>query len=425
MRKSQMISHSNRRRGTVAVIVAVSLVAILGVVAISVDGGSMLTEKRQSQTVADAAALAAASDLFENYWYNSGDDPSGSASASALAIAAANGYKNDGINSVVSVKIPPETGFYKGKRGYVEVIVEYKFKRGFSAVFGSDDIPIRSRAVAIGMPVAADVGILVLDPSKRSALNTQGSAVSIVKGTPVIVNSKHSEGTVVGGGGMIEADKFVLSGDWTTPGGGQLIGPVFKDRPPTEDPLKDIPPPDPNKLATQSKKKIQYSSGDHYLQPGIYKGGINVSGTGNLTLEPGVYYMDGGGFQFTGQGKLVGKNVMIYNQPRPGQADGISVTGQGSMILSGPTSGPYQGLTFFQNRTSNVTGEVAGTGGETSITGTFYFPGALLKINGNGGVANVGSQYISRELTLGGNGGINVDWDPYTVARKRAINLVE
>jgi hypothetical protein len=82
-------------------------------------------------------------------------------------------------------------------------------------------------------------------------------------------------------------------------------------------------------------------------------------------------------------------------------------------------------VTFFQDRTSGVSGNVEGTGGETSITGTFYFAGALLKVSGNGGVANIGSQYISRYLTLGGNGGINIDWKPEKVARKRSIFLVE
>jgi hypothetical protein len=95
------------------------------------------------------------------------------------------------------------------------------------------------------------------------------------------------------------------------------------------------------------------------------------------------------------------------------------------MVLSAPTSGPYQGITFWQDRSSNTTGTVTGTGGQTEITGTFYFPGALLNVSGNGGVANIGSQYISRLLNLGGNGGINIDWQPDKVARKRAINLVE
>jgi hypothetical protein len=95
------------------------------------------------------------------------------------------------------------------------------------------------------------------------------------------------------------------------------------------------------------------------------------------------------------------------------------------MILSGPKEGRYKGITFWQRRDSTVTGHVEGTGGKTDISGTFYFPGALLDIKGNGGVANIGSQYISDQLNLGGNGGIHIDWDPAKVAPKRSIFLVE
>jgi hypothetical protein len=89
------------------------------------------------------------------------------------------------------------------------------------------------------------------------------------------------------------------------------------------------------------------------------------------------------------------------------------------------TTGPYKGITFFQDRNSNVTGNISGTGGQTSITGTFYFAGALLKITGNGGVADIGSQYISDTLNLGGSGGVNINWSPTTVAQKRNLYLVE
>jgi len=117
--------------------------------------------------------------------------------------------------------------------------------------------------------------------------------------------------------------------------------------------------------------------------------------------------------------------VMIYNAPGNGNGDAISVTGQGSVVLSPPTGGIYQGVTFFQGRDSRATATVVGRGATTDITGTFYFAGAQLNITVESGVSNIGSQYISRELNLGGDGDININWSPSTVARKRGINLVE
>jgi hypothetical protein len=413
------------RRGTIAVLTAVCLTVMMAALAIALDGGTLLAERRHAQAGADAAALAAACDLYDNYWTYSGTDPNGTALASAIDTAKANGYSNDGTNSVVTVNIPPKSGDYLGRAGYVEVIVQYYQSRSFSNIFATGPIPVQARAVALGMPVAADVGILVLDPTGKGAFNTQGGGSSTVNGTPVVVDSNNPEAAIAGGGGTLTAQEFDITGGYSTTGGAQFNGPIHTGRQPMPDPLADLPEPDPSTMSNQSTKKIQFTQGSQTLSPGVYKGGISVSGSGSLTLMPGIYYMDGGGFSFSGMGSLQGTGVMIYNAPGNGNSGGISVSGQGSMVLSGPTSGVYAGITFFQDRTSNVTGNIQGAGGATSITGTFYFAGAQLNISGNGGMSNIGSQYISKDLTLGGNGGINVNWNPYNVGRKRSIFLVE
>jgi uncharacterized membrane protein len=138
-------------RGTVAVFIALCLTVLIGVLALTLDGGLMLAEGRHAQAVADAAALAAASDLFANSAVNGGTDPGGTASTSALSTALANGYTNDGTDSVVTVNIPPQSGDYVGKKGYAEVIAQRNLKRGFSAIWGEATLPITARAVASGI----------------------------------------------------------------------------------------------------------------------------------------------------------------------------------------------------------------------------------------------------------------------------------
>ena len=78
------------------------------------------------------------------------------------------------------------------------------------------------------------------------------------------------------------------------------------------------------------------------MSPGVYHGGIAISGQANLTMEPGIYYMDGGGFSFTGQGNLVANGVMIFNAPKK-TSDVVSISGTGSIVMSPPTSGHLQG----------------------------------------------------------------------------------
>ena len=49
---------------------------------------------------------------------------------------------------------------------------------------------------------------------------------------------------------------------------------------------------------------------------------------GSVTLNPGVYYMQGGGFSWSGQGTLLGAGVMIYNAPTS-NSDVVKLSGSG------------------------------------------------------------------------------------------------
>src|SRR5262245_24427340 len=110
-----------RRRGNVLPLVAMTLVLMMTITAISLDGGSMFAEHRRARSVADAAALAAAADIYHHFFFDNGTDSGGTARASAFATAAANGYPNSGATRV-TVNIPPQSGPYTGKTGYAEVI---------------------------------------------------------------------------------------------------------------------------------------------------------------------------------------------------------------------------------------------------------------------------------------------------------------
>jgi Putative Flp pilus-assembly TadE/G-like len=415
---------SDRRAGVVAVLIAVCLVVILGMAAISLDGGSLLAERQRAQAAADSAALAAAADLFTNYWSNLGADPRGTAAASAMSTAAADGYPNDGTQTKVTVNIPPKSGDYVGQLSYAEVIVQYNFQRGFSNIFARGTIPVRGRAVARGSPTAFMAGILVLDPTLKGALSSQGGGQVSVVNAAIIDDSNNSSAAIGGGGGTLSAPVFRITGNYTTSGGGSFTGNMFTGVPPTPDPLADLPVPDPTKLTLQSNKKINLQSGTTTFDPGVYRGGIQATSSANIVMNPGLYYMDGGGFQFTSSGSLIAEGVTIYNEPN-NSSDAVTINGSGPLRLSAPTSGVYQGVTVFVDRTKDVPVNVQGNGSDTVISGTFYDAGGLVSLSGNGGVTNMQSQFISRAMTISGNGNINIQWDAKLLAQRRFFGLVE
>jgi len=414
------------RRGVSVVLISICLVSLVGMLAISLEGGLLLTERRKAQSTADAAAMAGATDLYYHHYVNYGVDAGGSAEQSALTTAYENSYKNDGVETKVEVFIPPRpnSGPYAGKASYVEVIVTYYHTRGFSAIFGANKVEVKARSVAVGKPAAAEVGILVLDPLAKSAFNAGGGAKITVNKVPVQVNSTSSEGSIAGGGGSATAPLFNLTGYYTTSGGGTFNGPIRSPAPPMPDPLRNLPVPDKSKLTTQSRNKKQYTSGSVELEPGVYVGGINASSTASITLKPGVYYMDSGGFSFTGQGSLRGDGVMIYTAPGNGNADGVDLAASGTVKMTPQTTGIYKGVLLYQDRTSTVAASVSG-GSNMDLTGTFYFANAQLNVTGNSNFINVGSQYVSRTLNVQGTTTLYVDWNPDGVGQTRLITIVE
>jgi hypothetical protein len=389
------------------------LVVILGFAAIALDGGVLLDRRRQAQATADAAALAAAADLYSNYRASSGLDPNGTAKQSALTTAAAMGFPNSG-NSTVTVNIPPASGAFAGQAGCAEVIIQWNQSRSFSNIFGPGSIPVSARAVAAGQWIPFNNGIIVLHPTAPSALNANGNGDVKVQNASVIVDSNNSQAaTTVGNAYVADPTKSIcITG--SNPGySGTFVGTVLVGQQPIPDPLAYLPAPDPTKLTVQtagSGKTVD-------LKPGRYVGGLQFSGQTSVNMEPGIYYMDGGGFSFSGQGNLNAQGVMVYSTA------GLSVTGLGTVSWSPITSTIYQGLSYFQDRSSNATCKVAGNG-NYNITGTFYLADGLAQLQGNGD-ASIASQVVTLLMTSGGNGVTNIVWNGPPTARTRLMRLVE
>ena len=92
-----------KERGQVIVIFALALVAIIGMVGLVLDGGSAYAMRRDEQTAADLAALAAANDYVLN-------SDSALAIARGRTVAAANGYQHGANGVTVSVVITTSNG---------------------------------------------------------------------------------------------------------------------------------------------------------------------------------------------------------------------------------------------------------------------------------------------------------------------------
>ncbi len=450
------------RRGIVVVLVAVGLTALIGVVALTVDGGMLQLDYRKARAHADAAAMAAACVLYKEYPTNAGKDTDGNAAQEAVNTAKRNGVVNDGVSSKIVVNIPPLSGPYQGKASYAEVYVTYYITRGFSRIWGSAPIAVETRSVSRGAWVAPKAGVIILDYDDRAALNAQGNGAFTETGAPVIVNSNNASATVSAGNSQLIAEEFYITGGLALSGNGSLVtspvaDQIFLGTHPTPDPLAYLPAPSMPMDGSMTKVALGKGNQQYTLTPGRYTNLPNFNTGDTVILQQastndtgGIFFIDGGGFHSTGATILMGTGtggVMIYNRPTDiSNSQKVQITGNpaGTVALSGLTSGPYTGMALWQDRTSTVDMLVEGNG-NFSLQGTLYAAGATLNVNGNGktsagdvtgyyvdgagakidGSSRIASQYISKNLALGGNGNVRLNYTDQNVARTRIITLVE
>ena len=392
----------DKRRGTVAALVAVMMPVIIGVTAIGLDGGLLFLQRRQAQSIADAAALAGA------YTMNKGGNFSAAQSA-AIAIGTQNG-----VTISAAQVTQPQTG-------YVAVSVTVTHPRTFSALWGAGNMSAAAMAVARGSSGAfSKAAILVLDPT-GSAITLSGSTQVTAKNGPVIVDSISSSSIVSSGSPSITAPVLDLSGQILFSGSNPNKATVTNTgQANTPDPLAGIAAPSSTGMTVQSNSTISLSgSATRTLSPGVYNGGITLSGSSSVTLNPGVYYINGGGINLSGPSGITGSGVFIYNTG----GGGINLSGTGTIALSPMTSGTYQGITVFQDRTSSAGAAMSG-GSNINNSGTFYFPDAKLTLSGTSGVAAVGAQIIAKDLAFSGTAGIQVNYDG-SVAGSSTVGLIQ
>ncbi len=443
------LSGSGKRNGAVAVQAAISLTVLLGIAAITIDGGLLQAEKRRAQATADASALAAAADLFKRYNTNKGADPSPfTARASALSIAAANGYA--GANSTIlpnavngsgqpqhGIWIPPISGDHIGQAGYVEVAVQYNQPRYFSSIFGSGNITVRARSVARGLISPSALNMLVLNPTASLSMDTGGNSRLTVAGR-IIVDSSASNAIRARGNSIIQADEIDVVGGISMLGNAKVYAPTTGSTTGvhsndstffTPDPLASLAPPSSAGMPVIGNQPTQQyvPQQNETLQPGVYRGGIDIAFPG-VKMASGIYYVERGEFTVrSGSVASLSGGVLIYLTKGATSTYAKMNLHDGQVTLNPMTTGPYAGITLFQDRTApvnNVTNTitidpVAGS----IIHGMIYVPRALLSLGGNN--LTLGDSFIVDQVKLIGNAIITVPGSQVAIPNRRLFGLVE
>lgn len=264
--------------------------------------------------------------------------------------------------------------------------------------------------------------VLLLDRSSPGALTAVGNAQVNVTGGEVVVDSTSASAIVGIGNGRLSASEFDVAGSpgSSVIGNAAIQGAVEGSLPAMADPLAGLAAPTPAPTSSPDHHGAVQATGQMNvtLSPGTYQGGISVSGQAAVTLLPGVYILQGGGLTITGQVRVVGDGVTIYNAAQSTSFDGINVYGRGSLQISAPKSGAYRGIAIFQSASGATPIEITDNS-SVSLTGAFYAPAATVRISGNGQLSMQGdlqsatpAQLIANDMKVIGNGQFTLNTPP-------------
>ena len=401
---------------------------------LSLDSGYMYYQKRRMQTAADAGALAGAQEKLRN--------PLASYSTiqnAAYKDTSFNGFANGG-DITVTVNNPPVNGSKAGVNGFVEVIVGQPQPTTFLRVFNIDSTTVMARAVAGLTNGLGCVYALQQNPGSTSTqygFTINGNA-QVNMNCGVYSNSNFS---AVGGGCLSSNNiNYVNSGGYTNHCGTPNLQPAG----PVADPMSSLFPTASATIATKNNCTYNVSNGYKPqdgvpLQPGVYCGGIQVTGSYSnpVVFSPGNYVIVGGvGLSLNLSGASVSGSGVTFFMTYPGSSTNqyapIGISGNGSVNFSAPTSAgsAYRGLLFYQDPTipgttaQNMT-SVMGGGANSVYQGIIYTPTTNLQYSGSSTTTQNGLDgytiLIGYNVFINGGSTINTDYsaiggDPLKVA---------
>lgn len=439
------------QRGQAMIIIVFSIIALIGVTGLAVDGGMAFSDRRHAQNTADTAAMAGA--MARINAAKLGTNQKDALTVAAMNMAFDNGYDSNLVTNTVEVYTCNELASscgapYTGDANYVQVIITSHINTFFAGVIGIRQMHNRVQAVALAK-VADDFydgrNIVSLANQCENPVNFSigGTAqVTLTGGGGLFVNTDAADGgcgftcnsnanTIIGniataGGGINFGGKCTNTGSTAT-NGTQWKFPVT-----LADMSIDVPPECTAPVGTYTN----YNSG--YTGPNVFPGYVN-NGQGVTVLSPGLYsdfppptliaegkvyprilmlpgvYCVNHVIKLTGSSPdlLIGKDITFFI--RAGY--NFSIDG-GVVKLDAPDSGDYAGYLIivepdYGNPLLSKNPEACKINGNSVNTfeGAIFAPYCDVNINGSGITSSLSSQVIGYTVKIDGTGVVDISYD--------------
>jgi Flp pilus assembly protein TadG len=379
--------------GGIAVIFALSAPALMAVAGVATDYVTYSWVRADLQAAADGAAAVGAREF---------------------SIA---GVQDSQIDAIVGAYVGEEVDESHGtaefttkidrKKYSVTVTLTQAWQPFFAHFLNAGITPVNASATAV-LSGTTNVCVLTLETKSARAIALTLLAKLQANGCAVYSNSTSAQGVSVDPLASLKASLICSAGG--TFGLLSTMSPApTSDCPAIADPLSKRMPPT---VGACDHNKLKLKNVTETLLPGVYCGGLEISGSSNVTFSPGIYVIKDGKFRITNKAVATGNNVAFY---LVGKASIIDFTGKTTISFSGAEDGAMAGLLFFEERSAPLGRKHRINSADArELTGTIYLPRGTLQVDPNASVAS-DSAYTAivankLELTEGPTLVLNADY---------------
>lgn len=389
--------------GGIAVIFAATLPFLLTIAGLATDYATLIKFRLDLQQAADAAALAGAREI-----------PLAVSKASRVASA---------VRSYAAYELTGNAAASDAELGARQITLDIQVIDNFSAVrvmmrqawqpffmhfldASATPVTVTAQARFVGRN---NICVLGLGNDKKTVFLDKAAKLT-GNNCGVFSNAAASDGLFIDTGAYLRAKIICSTGG--APFGRADVSPApVTDCPKVDDPLAQRAAPS---VSGCDHDGLVVGAGSKTLGPGVYCGGLTISGKANVTLDPGIYVIKDGGLVVAGQATAQGSGVGFYITDAA--AAPIHFTPKTHISLAAAKDGPMAGLLVFEDRNLPVKlkHKISSDDART-LLGTIYLPVGGLVVDASQPVADQSAHTAivakSLELNFGPNLILNSDYD--------------
>ena len=389
----------NSERGNVLILVGLSMPMLVGLAGLGTDTIQWSLMKQQLQRSADSAALNGA--------FAKAQSENATTNANLDLVKTLDGFTGVGI----SVQNAPTSGPFAGNTRAVRVALTYSKALPFSSLFLTTPPTITVDATAAVLN-NGDYCVISLEKTNQTGITFSGNSTAEL-GCGVASNSTGSAAITASGSSSVRATPITAVGIVPSSSNYQTGTSLVSYSIPQRDPFGLLPDPTDSIPNPCSGGKLTVNSNESKtINPGCF---TEITAHGNLTMNPGIYYINGGNFTTSARSKVVAIGVTVILTGPGGNIGQVNLNGDANIEMSAPTSGLYQGVIFFKDDDSPASSNDVFNGGVSGyLLGAIYMPSQKVTLNGNASFKTDCLKIVARQIEMSGNSKItnNCPFDP-------------